>query len=593
MHKRQAAFVRQTIFGWLVFLMVLPAAYAARYGDVSVQIASNGGTSTFGYVDYRVTIINAGTVPHSVEVFVPEDVQGYGNHIRRISRTATVPPGASAFVSLFQPPLMMRGQMVRVAIDGRMQNERMQIDHVTHAEDSGRGAEFYCLLLSRQISYDDVSKGMEAAFGPKEVRSGYMANSNPFSLAISQEPVSGWSQNWLSYSRFNGILLSDGEWETMPGGVKAALLEYVRCGGSLLTIGSDETSGASVFETSDEQIFRTEYAGFGRFVTTARSDVGRWRDNDWDILKKGWEGASRNLAKTRDIKEANDWFPVIDNLSIPVRGLLVIVLVFTIVVGPVNIFVLSRKKRQIWLLWTVPAMSIVTSVVVFGYATFAEGWSGYSRIESLTILDESANCASTVGIAAFYCPLTPREGLHFDYETECTPQVDRNRWNGGNGRTVDWSADQHLSAGWVKSRVPSHFKLRKSQMRRERMVFSREGDSYTALNGFGVAVERLYYCGPDGRVYTAKEVAPGAKVSLQPADDVREPNAVLLADFFERDWHAAILEIDTQPTKYLRPNCYLAVAAEPLFVERPLKKLKREITHGVVFGICQEDANAG
>jgi hypothetical protein len=574
-------------------ILLTASAQAIRYGDVAVQITSNGGASTFGYVYYRVTIANAGTVPHTVEVLLPEETSGYGNYVRRIGRTVTVPPGAGAVVSLFQPPLAMRGVTVTIAIDGRVQPERLQIDRVSHSEGHWQGAEFYSILLSRQIGFDDVNKGMEAAFGTKESRSGYMGGNKPFSAAIAQEPVSGWSQNWLSYSRFNGVFVTSGEWQTMPPGVKSALLEYVRCGGSLLTVGANVTSGAGVFETSDEQIFRTEHAGFGRFVTTARSDIGSWRSDDWDVLKKGWQGASRNLGRTKDIKEANDWFPVISNLSIPVRGLLVIVLVFTVVVGPVNIFVLSRKKRQIWLLWTVPALSLVTSVIVFGYATFAEGWSGYSRIESMTVLDESANLASTVGIAAFYCPLTPRDGLRFSYETECTPQVERNRWSGGSARAIDWSVDQHLSSGWIKSRVPSHFKLRKSQMRRERIVFSQEGDTYTALNGFGVAVDSLYYRGPDGRVYTAQDVAAGAKVKLQPAEAPPEPNAISLAGFFERDWYVGMKDFESAPATFLKANCYAAIVTEPLFIERPLKKLKRETTKGVVFGICREDANAG
>jgi len=592
MHKRSAARVRQTVFGVLVLLAVACAAQGARYGDVTVQITSPGGLSMFGYLDYRVTITNAGTAARTVEVFVPEDSYGSGNYVRRIQRKVTVPAGAEAAVSLLQPPLAMRGQTAAVVIDGRMQAERIHFDRVTHCEATGHGRESYCLLLSRQISFDDVNKGTESAFGTGESKAGYVPN-NPLSLVIASEPVGAWSQNWLSYSRYNGILLASGEWETMPAGVKGALLEYVRCGGSLLAVGDNVESGARYFEVSDERIFRTEHTGFGRFVTTTRRDISAWTGGDWDVLKEGWTGTSRNLASPRDIKDANDWFPVIDDLTIPVRGLLVIVLVFTIVVGPVNVFVLSRKKRQIWLLWTVPAMSVVTSVVVFGYATLAEGWSGYSRVESMTLLDENARLASTVGVAAFYCPLTPRDGLHFDYETECTPQVERNVWSGGSARAVDWSADQHLSSGWVKSRVPSHFKLRKSQMRRERIVFSREGDSYAALNGFGVDVETLYYCGPDGRVYTAKDVAPGAKVSLERAAGVREPNAVSPTEFFERDWHAGVIELDTQPTKYLRPNSYLAVVAEPLFVERPLKKVKRETVKGVVYGICAEDANAG
>ena len=62
------------------------------------------------------------------------------------------------------------------------------------------------------------------------------------------------------------------------------------------------------------------------------------------------------------------------------RGLLLVVLLFAVLIGPANLFILSRKRRQIWLFWTVPLLSLLASVSVFGYAAFAEGWTGFARI---------------------------------------------------------------------------------------------------------------------------------------------------------------------------------------------------------------------
>ena len=45
------------------------------------------------------------------------------------------------------------------------------------------------------------------------------------------------------------------------------------------------------------------------------------------------------------------------------------------------------------------------------------------RAEGLTVLDEAAGRASTVGWIGFYTPLAPRDGLHFSPDTELTPQV--------------------------------------------------------------------------------------------------------------------------------------------------------------------------
>src|SRR5205823_12860439 len=94
------------------------------------------------------------------------------------------------------------------------------------------------------------------------------------------------------------------------------------------------------------------------------------------------------------------------------------------VIGPVNISLLSRWKRRIWLLWTVPLLSGFTVLAVFGYMLLSEGWSRHLRIETITVLDESTLRAATVGWTAFYSPVTPGDGLHFSYDTEVTLQGD-------------------------------------------------------------------------------------------------------------------------------------------------------------------------
>jgi hypothetical protein len=550
-----------------------------------------------------VAISNSGANAHTVELMIPENSTGYGHYIRQMRRAVTVPAGGTVTVSVFQPPLPIHGPFASVTIDGRVQQEKITIDASNHCEGYRYGNQVsYCLLLSRQIGYDDVNKGLERAFGAKDESPSYMMGTgrgfNSYSLALSERPVSEWSQNWLSYSRFNGVVMTGLEWVSLPPGVRGALLEYVRCGGSVLTVGEAELGEeVSSFGQIRDERFTLNAIGFGTFLTTPSNAMDVWTASDWEALRTNWQPASQSLQSTKDVKEANNWFPVIDDLSIPVRGLLAIVLIFTILIGPVNLYLLSRKKRQIWLLWTVPLLSLTASVIVFGYAALAEGWKGYSRIQSLTILDEQANTATTVGIAAFYCPLTPRDGLHFEYETECTPQVDRNRYGSGSGRTVDWSEDQHFTSGWIASRVPSHFKLRKSQMRREKVLFSGlTTSSPEALNGFGTAIETLYYADADGTVYRADAIDAGAKAALQRVDSstaMAAGNTAFAKEIFEKDWHFAIGEIIKEPVRYLRPNCYIAIVREPLFVEQAIQKQKSELYESVVYGICQEAANAG
>ena len=208
---------------------------------------------------------------------------------------------------------------------------------------------------------------------------------------------------------------------------------------------------------------------------------------------------------------------MVEKLGIPARGMLAVLILFALFIGPVNFFVLNRMKRTIWILWTVPVLSVLTAAAVFAYATVAEGWSGRARTATLTILDQVNHRASTIGTAAFYSPLTPSGGLRFSAETEVTPQIGLTNWyyynQGRHARSVDWTSDQHLDSGWITARVPAHFQVRKSESRRERLTVTKEANGrLRVVNGLGAAIESLWIADGDGGVWKGVNLAAGASL---------------------------------------------------------------------------------
>ena len=161
---------------------------------------------------------------------------------------------------------------------------------------------------------------------------------------------------------------------------------------------------------------------------------------------------------------ANSIMPVVENLRIPTRGIVVIMLAFIIIIGPVNMIYLSRIKRRTWMLWTIPAISFATTLLVFAYSLLREGITPDARIAGVTVLDQTSHRAATIGGEAFYCPLTPSSGLHFDFNTEATPLVNVD-YGSGSAREVDWTQSQHFQHGWVSARVPAHFHVTQGRRR--------------------------------------------------------------------------------------------------------------------------------
>jgi hypothetical protein len=313
----------------------------------------------------------------------------------------------------------------------------------------------------------------------------------------------------------------------------------------------------------------------------------------WSAIKLGWRGSRPPGKNYADVVEINKDFPVVERIGIPVRGLFVLMLMFVVVIGPINLIWLARRRKKIWMLWTVPAIALVTCIAVTGFALFGEGVRATSRAEAFTILDESSRRASTIGWIAFYAPITPSEGLHFSYDTELSPVTPQTwgyyyrRGGGGGDRTIDLSNDQHLDSGWVTARAPAYFKFRKSETRRERLTIRQEGDgAISVVNGLGADVRELWLADRGGKVYSAGGIRAGAEAKLSLTNrKLADYRAGMRELFTSDDWPGKMKEVALNPQRFLAPRCYLATLDAGPFVEEGLKNVGTRKGRALVYGI--------
>ncbi|MHC4707165.1 MAG: hypothetical protein ACYS8I_08780 [Planctomycetota bacterium] len=573
------------------------------YGDIVVSVESSPTQQSFhGYAEYRISVANnSAKRAHKVTLFLPHNSYGHGEHIRRISRSVVVSPASAATVSIYQPPLPINGEGLGVAIDGKAQRKYVRLATSSHCGNiplvygGASGPRSLCMFLSRSVGSDDFENGMDKAFPGSTASHG---RRRPWYFIKSESPAGSWSSNWLTYSRYDGVVVTAANMDSMPVTVRAALSQYIQCGGSLLVLGRwrlpEDWRGDRVVHGP----LSLYYRGFGVCAVNETPDATTWQVDIWKRLKSDvWDPSAAAAQKTTSVSEANRLFPIVEKLTVPVRGLFVLVLIFAIIIGPVNLYVLSKRKKKIWMLCTVPLISVIACFAVFFYALVAEGWQGYIRTESITFLDEGAHRASTIALNAFYCPLTPRGGLHFDYETEVAPMGIEEEWQGGRARTIDWTRDQHLRTGWVAARIPAHFLLRKSQMRRERLKFTRTINpaNMVVLNGLGADIRRLWFADESGRIHTAENITAGTRGALKSTG--RSLDSEIKADIWRRayrsGWLRSLQQITRDPKPYLRPNCYIALLDESLFVEQAIKNLKSQRFQSIVFGKLEGPPDAG
>lgn len=408
----------------------------------------------------------------------------------------------------------------------------------------------------------------------------------------AESPVSEWSENWLAYSPFDAVVFNVEDMGAMPPAVLGALGDYLAAGGNIVLAGKTDLPAAWHAVQKRDLYDGIEYdVGFGHCFAFGLEDPSAFNARSVQTLRDTVRDAAHYWQSLPgDSRAANAVLPVVENLKIPTRGIVVVMLAFIVLIGPANMIYLNRIKRRTWMLWTIPAISFATTLLVFAYSLLREGITPNTRIAGLTVLDQVSHHAATIGGTAFYCPLTPSGGLHFDFGTEATPLVHIG-YGSGSSREVDWTQSQHFQRGWVSARVPVHFHLRKSEPRRERIQVVRENGQLQIVNGLGARIKSLWLADAAMNCYAADNVAAGQKAGLiLTSPPVSEKSG---AKGLWRDLGFAAPPETLTAGKYLLPNTYIAVLDGNPFIENALGAAaspKRTRSSAVVFGILETES---
>lgn len=412
-------------------------------------------------------------------------------------------------------------------------------------------------------------------------------------LLRSELPMSEWSDSWLSYTPYDGVALSAADVKALSPAALNALWGYLECGGNLFIFGANSVPEPWRSYPDAGVNGECREVGVGRCFAFEEDQVSSLSNDETKRMLEAADNTARYWMGLPDIGTLNQVMPVIANYRIPLRSTVFLMLLFVIAIGPVNIIVLTKKKRRVWLLWTIPAISCFTSLTVFAYSFLAEGITPDTRISGLTILDQANRRAASVGYTSFYCPLTPSQGLFFSPETEATPLMQNAMWDyrSGTDHELDWSQSQHFTRGWVSARVPAGFELRKSETRRERLQVENVNGQLSVVNGLGAPIQNLWLADGDSKVYIVTNLAAGQKIQLPAStQSLKRSEEFGARALLEKCGPQANL---ADATTYLRPNTYIAELEANPFLENglgPKAKSARTRAHAVVYGLLESNA---
>ncbi|MCC7013370.1 MAG: hypothetical protein IT454_12470 [Planctomycetes bacterium] len=338
------------------------------------------------------------------------------------------------------------------------------------------------------------------------------------------------------------------------------LLAWVRNGGALLVSGPDAPELArrhALFAAWLEPRFVREedgtshaLCGLGRLMlvneselmesqrvrelvrASAQRDLGFW---------PSYNGGSRSAAADPRIPDVG---------RVPYRVFALLLIVFAILIGPVNFIWVRRLRKPVMLLVTIPALAIGTSIVLLVYGVFIQGLDVKTASVSVAVLDQREHRSACVEKRMLFAGMAPSDGLRPGPGTAVqalsssvtTFGAVRDRLN----LDIELTPNVLLKGDFLPTRAVVLQLLSTERAERARLDLDARGESYEVTNNLGADVERLVLRDRAGNYFwTDARLAAGGHGTLQavPAESGEELARTLLAEPMvlspELDWTAS------------------------------------------------------
>jgi hypothetical protein len=196
--------------------------------------------------------------------------------------------------------------------------------------------------------------------------------------------------------------------------------------------------------------------------------------------------------------------PLLPNALVPLGRFLVFIFLFSLVVGPGGL-ILARRKGPVALLIGVPAVALVTCLIIVGNSLLVDGFVTHASRYSYTWLDRPRDRVVTAVVAGYYANLATGTVRLPSHSVLIAPaevddwSVDVN-WTGG-GMEADGFLPARTYVEWAEVAVVSS---------RARLVVRREGPVVRVQNALGAPLQKGYLrLGKKG--YWLPEIADGAE----------------------------------------------------------------------------------
>ena len=507
---------------------------------------------TSGYYPIRVKIVNDGPTDRKWQFFFTSSGENFGEGNRLNSDfTVTCKAASVAGVDLLVPvmsvlnnrnpgfmPSSSRGPLrTQLDVDVRPPplletSRRIVTSRGSLDTEIARGSSFYwpSVIYSEEIENPNgnaLDKATAAHLHGSA--SGAPRPSGEFGGLFLAEYM---PDDWRAYIGYDACILTEKEWNELPAGARNALRQWNRLGGSLIiyttnpatdlnTLGfGRDTAGSSVADPGWGTIILRpfpsdgllEASGVVKLVADAVKKTGGPRISDpRDNFRSSWK-----LQDALGIKTSQMILVII------------VLVVFGVLVGPINLFVFARAGKRHKLFISTPLISLGASIILLGLILFQDGFGGYGKRlilheigpdntayisqEQIARTGVLLKTSFTTSEPSFLSPLT----------------IGESRWarvtegNGGGKGVYNiemTEAGMAATGDWFKSSSEHGHLLETVRPSRERISLLAGFDEPTINSTFGFVLEKVFFRDLTGQLWSTSNLQQGRNTSMTQAEE--------------------------------------------------------------------------
>lgn len=405
-------------------------------------------------------------------------------------------------------------------------------------------------------------------------------------------------EDWRGLSGFDFLMITSGEWQALKPGQQLAVMQWVRFYGELHIYATAGITPAGLGLPSGFDLDQKELSlGLIRLIRwdgkslEAVATVSRYKGvvNRAEDITSAYAGLTSGSIR----KPTWELLNALGARNFASWQVVAFLVVFGILVGPVNLFVLAPSGRRHRLFITTPLLSVGASVLMVGIILTQDGTGGIgARLIAIDLQPEEAAAyvtqeqSSRTGVLFGGGFEVKQPALIEPLALPDTPWVKLK--NNNNSQPAQLSQEGSLRGGnYFQSRAEQGQMLRSVISTRARLEMKNglvAGAAPEVISALGFSIDDLFYVDEKGTIWRAKgTLATGQQVKLTQSDS--STLRTILEDPIKLSGGHTVGRLKDLISGTLPRSTFFAIAkAAPGFTIDTLTSIRWQQDRVVVFG---------